>query len=213
VDFDFLVLLLAGGWALLQWLTRRAKAVSDGDQPSAAEADLEVRLRQRLERLQRRSTPGVRVQVKTSSSSPRDAALQEFRRQMERIMGIRPEAEYGPLGRHGSVSLEPAEEVEEAQSLEVPPEITNLEVLSERPQRVLVDQDEAAEAVIKRRLAVADAHGRATTKADHARFDQTIRAQTPVSKPPAVPKALQRGSPLKKAVVWSEILGPPVSRR
>ena len=115
----------------------------------------------------------------------------------------------GPAGRTPDRRLPSAEEVEERESLEVNPEVRSLETDPVRKARVEVDQDDEAERIAARRFAAAEAQGRPLTKADHRAFDARIR-QEPAD------KTATRGytaRQLRDAVVWREILGPPVSLR
>ena len=115
----------------------------------------------------------------------------------------------GPLGRRASTPLPSAEEVEEAESLESEPEVQSLEVVPVRPERAAVSQDEGAAQVAARRIAAAEARSGALTKADHLAFDQRIRQE------PADATAVRALSPqeLRRAVVWREVLGPPLALR
>jgi hypothetical protein len=126
-----------------------------------------------------------------------------------RELGRTLEQGSGPVGRAPDRRLPPAEEVEERESLEVTPEVRSLERDPGRQARVEVDQDDEAERIVARRMAAAEAQGRPLTKADHRAFDQRIR-QEPAD------KTATRGytaRQLRDAVVWREILGPPVSLR
>jgi hypothetical protein len=127
--------------------------------------------------------------------------LRELERNLEEAGGVRT--------RPAPVPLPEAEDVEERTSLEEPENVISLETPVVRKQRVRVDYDEAAEAVEQRRVAAAAARSGELTKADHARFDQKIRQQ------PADHTAVRRYTPaqLRDAIVWREILGPPVSER
>lgn len=95
------------------------------------------------------------------------------------------------------------------------PLVRSLEEDFHRPEREIVilggDQDELQ----RRRVAWAEERNRALTAADHRRFDARIRAPHQdepeaalVSPAPAGP--MQR---LRQAVVWRELLGPPVGLR
>ena len=121
--------------------------------------------------------------------------LERLLRQLERAM---------EQGR-----LPPAEEVEERETLEVGPTVESLETDVRRPERARVDQDDEAERIIARRAAAASARSGPLTRADHAAFDQRIRQE------PADHTAVRALTPqqLRDAVVWREILGPPVSER
>ena len=108
----------------------------------------------------------------------------------------------GPAGRAPDRRLPAAQEVEEreAQSLEIDPR---------RRERAVVDQDDTAEQVIARRLAAAEANAAPRTRADQVALDSRIR-QEPADKTATRGYTLQQ---LREAVVWREILGPPVSMR
>jgi hypothetical protein len=105
--------------------------------------------------------------------------------------------------------LQPAEEVEERDSLEVDPEVRGLEAEPAREERALVDQDDEAEQIVQRRLAAAEGHLTPLSAADHQVFDQRIR-QEPADKTATRAYTMKQ---LRNAVVWREILGPPVSLR
>ncbi len=126
-----------------------------------------------------------------------------------RELGRTLEQGSGPVGRAPDRGLPPAEEVEEGESLEVTPEVRSLERDPGRQARVEVDQDDEAERIVARRMAAAEAQGRPLTKADHRAFDERIRQEV-------ADKTATRGytaRQLRDAVVWREILGPPVSLR
>ena len=115
----------------------------------------------------------------------------------------------GPAGRAPDRVLPSAEETEEGASLEVAPEVRSLETGTARPGRAVVDQDDEAEAVIARRLQAAEEHAAPRTRADYQAFDARIRQE-------AADKTTAAGSRARRlweAVVWREILGPPVSLR
>jgi hypothetical protein len=115
----------------------------------------------------------------------------------------------GPAGRAPDRRLPPAQEVEERESLEVAPEAQSLEVDPRRGERAVVDQDDEAERVIARRLAAAEANAAPRTWADRVALDSRIR-QEPADKTATRAYTVQQ---LREAVVWREILGPPVSMR
>jgi hypothetical protein len=115
----------------------------------------------------------------------------------------------GPVGRPAARRLPSAEEVEDREVLEVAPEVESLERDPGRAERAAVDQDDQAEQVIARRAASAASRAGGRTPADHQRFDQRIR-QEPADH--TATRALTQQQ-LRDAVVWREILGPPVSLR
>jgi hypothetical protein len=100
------------------------------------------------------------------------------------------------------------EEVEQRESLESEPEVVSLEQEVRRASRREYTQDEDAEKLVQKRIAAASRDA-ARSKADHLEFDRQIRQEP----------AEHTGTPayttkqLRDAVVWREILGPPVSER
>jgi len=132
-----------------------------------------------------------------------ESLLREFQRALEEGAGS------GPLGRPSTTPLPTAEEVEERESLESEPEVVSLETAVVRPERSQISQDEGAERLVARRIAAADARSGAHTRVDHAAFDQRIRQQ------PADATTVRSATPeqLRRAVVWREVLGPPVALR
>ncbi len=117
-----------------------------------------------------------------------------------------PATERGPVGRRARAALPSAEEVEERESLEVEPQVVSYdELVGSRPARAVEDLDETAEAVVRRRIAEAEARNREHRPANHEAFHQKIAADA------GAPMAPPRLSPaqLRSALVWREILGPP----
>jgi len=88
----------------------------------------------------------------------------------------------------------------EGQSLELDPA---------RGERAVEDLDDEAERVVEQRIAAAEANLRPLSETDHRMFDERIRQE------PADKTATRTYTPkqLRDAVVWREILGPPVSLR
>ncbi len=127
-------------------------------------------------------------------------------------MAQTPQTERGPLGRHSATQLPSAEDIEERTSLEDqgslerPGRLGSEELLRSR-LRVVVDQDEAAEAVVQRRIREVEARNRPLNAADHAAFDQTIRQGDALD---AAGKRYPTDQ-LRQAFIWREILGPPKS--
>ena len=126
-----------------------------------------------------------------------------------RTLGRTLDQAAGPMGRAPDRRLPPAEDVEEGQSLETMPRVRSLETEPQRPERVRVDHDDDAEQLVARRIAAAEARSGPRTRADHQAFDQRIRRE-PADK--TATRSLTRRQ-LRDAVVWREILGPPVSLR
>ena len=115
----------------------------------------------------------------------------------------------GPLGRAPGVRLPGAEESEEGTSLEAPARVVSREDPVTRKERLPVDQDDEAEQIEARRIAAAEARSGPLRAADHVAFDQRIR-QEPADHT-ATPTF--RAEKLRQAVVWRELLGPPLGLR
>ena len=131
--------------------------------------------------------------------------LRELERSLEEVA-----AQSEPARRPPVPPLPDDEDVEERESLEEPERVVSLETEVHRPARVRYDQDSGAEDLVRRRIAAAEARSGSITRADHKRFDARIRQE------PADHTAVRRGySPaqLRDAIVWREILGPPVAER
>lgn len=127
-----------------------------------------------------------------------ESVLREFERALEQA---------GPSGRSARTPLPRAEEVEDGESLEMEPEVGSLETEVRREVRRPVDQDDEAEQVAARRIKAAAARDQVRSKADHAEFDKRIRQE--VADKTATPGYTTQQ--LRDAVIWREILGPPVS--
>ncbi len=76
----------------------------------------------------------------------------------------------------------------------------------------VLDLDEEAEDLVQRRIDQAEARNHAISDADYAAFEKKIRkVQQPVAVPVAAP-AIQPVD-LRQAIIWNEVLSPPVSLR
>ena len=213
MDGEGIVWIIAVGWVILSWIMKAIRgAAGQAGKPKDDQLDIDLekpdahdlrerRARLRMERARRRMN---------KTPPPREDALADLRRELERVMGVHVEEEHGPKGRRASVRLESAEEVEDVESLEEEPVVTSLETSGERAPRVEVDQDSLIEEITRRRIAVAEAHSRPITRADHQRFDEKIRAAAVPAEKPAVAGPRQG---LRQAFIWSEVLGKPVSER
>jgi hypothetical protein len=71
-----------------------------------------------------------------------------------------------------------------------------------------VDYDDEAEAIVQRRIRSAEERDHALSKIDHQAFDSRIRAAADATR-----VARPRLESLRKAMIWREILGPPVALR
>lgn len=99
---------------------------------------------------------------------------------------------------------------EEAESLEVEPEIQSLENLARRRERVVVDHDDEISELVRVRTEWAERYAKPKTPAEHRDFDRKIREAKPAAPPTVDEKRLAR---LRQAVIWMEVLGKPVSLR
>jgi hypothetical protein len=128
-----------------------------------------------------------------------ELVLREFQRALEQADSSGQRAEQEPW----------TEEIDEQQSLEVEPEVRSLEQDVRREVRKRVDQDDEAEQIEVRRIQAAAARDATRTRADRADLDQGIRQE------PADHTATRgyTAKQLRAAVVWREVLGPPVSMR
>jgi hypothetical protein len=136
------------------------------------------------------------------------SALERMLKQLGAELGQLEGGQQGPMGRDAKVELPSAEEVEEREILDRP--VRRVErVPVVRETRVVVDHDEEAGALLQRRLAVATEHNRPRTLADHGAFDAKIR-QAPAQ---VRSKARFNAKQIRQAIVWREILGPPLGLR
>jgi hypothetical protein len=170
-----------------------------------------------LPRTRRQPRPG-RVerpaQRAPEAPSPAASAEEEWRTELERVFGIPVPGQTGPVGRRPDQRLPSAEEEEELTSLESEPELVNIdEVALEQPPRPTYDQDTGAEELVRRRIAAGEARSGGLTRADHARFARMVRAAPQEPAPTDRTAVRARRLSVREAVVWKEILGPPVGLR
>ncbi|HUG27235.1 MAG TPA: hypothetical protein VMK53_02980, partial [Gemmatimonadales bacterium] len=106
-------------------------------------------------------------------------------------------------------------EVEEAESRSLEqfePEVRSMEDDFHRPEREVVVLGGDQEALQAGRVAYAENRNRALTAADHRRFDARIRApQAPVPSVEADAPPDARLLRLRQAIIWREVLGPPIA--
>ena len=145
------------------------------------------------------------IRVGVDATQEEGSRLERMLRDLQRT--LEEAADSG--GNYGGLQLPPAEEVEERQSLEVEPEVVSLENEVRREARVRVDRDDEAGEFEARRVQAAAARDATRTRADHAAFDHRIR-QEPADHT-ATPAYTAKQ--LRDAVVWREILGPPIALR
>ena len=177
-------LILGALWVLMNVLSGRKKAPPPDSEPP--------------ERLPPDYSPPDATQ---REGSRLEMVLREFQRSLENAeVSVR---------RHAGEPLPDDEDVEERQTLESEPEIVSLEQEVRRPSRREFTQDADVEQLVLRRITAAATRDTARSKADHVQFDERLR------KEPA-DQTSTRGytaKQLRDAVVWREILGPPVSER
>ena len=152
----------------------------------------------------RRTVPPPPRQSLPDATQREGSRLELVLRQFEQALD-----EASTVGRQERVGLPDDEDFEERESLEREPTIISLEEEVSRPSRQAYTQDQDAEDLVQRRIAAAAVRDSARTRADHLAFDQRIRKE-PAEHTAAVRYGTQQ---LRDAVVWREILGPPVSMR
>jgi hypothetical protein len=147
-----------------------------------------------------RVEPSSRPDATQREGSRLEQVLREFEQALEQA---------DPTGRQARFPLPDAEEFEERESLETEPEVVSLEREVLRAPRREFTQDEGAEQLVARRITAASVRDSARTKVDHGKFDSQIRQE------PADHTATRghTAEELRRAVVWREVLGPPVSLR
>ena len=164
------------------------------------------------QRQQRRSTTSLPQRSDQEVSRPGqpttfDELLAEMRGQLEQGQQAKQhEAQERATWQH---QLPDYEEIEDTTSLEIEPEVVSLEVEPYHVERARIDQAAATEALVQQRIAAAELRNREWRLEDHRRFDQKIRESSEVT--------VRRVSPatrsLRQAMIWNEVLQPPVSLR
>jgi hypothetical protein len=223
MDELWLVLVFFYLGATLFGRAMKKRAGQSDDADAAEDAKLE---RQRAEREARRQAArrAARSRPQVSGPAPPEGAdlgtrgTQGEARSLEALfrgLGIEIELPEGePLARQPGAPRRPPlpepDDPEEARSLEGRSvEGEALDVEPGREERAVVVADAAAEAVVRRRIEAAEARSHALTAADHAEFHRRITAAAPAARRPASVSL----SELRRAVVWRELLGPPLALR
>jgi hypothetical protein len=147
---------------------------------------------------------------RTGQPSTFEELLAEMRGELDRAKQKEQQQEADAGAESWERELEGAEEVEDRTSLEEEPEIVSLEVERYRPERpVEIAESDATEVLVQKRIAAAELRNREWRLDDHRQFDAAIRAPKPVE--------VRRLSPahqtLRQAIIWNEVLQPPVSLR
>lgn len=122
--------------------------------------------------------------------------------------GQRPRPKSKALKRLPPSEVEPWD-VEEGESLEVEAREISSEEIGARPLPAPIDYDDEASALVQRRIDEAERRNGALVPEDHRRFDAAIRTTTPAAVPPPENRALA----LRRAMIWHEVLSPPLSLR
>jgi hypothetical protein len=145
-----------------------------------------------------------------SPGPPVRKAPETFEELLAEMRGQSEHAREDRIGdRAEAGALPSAEEVEERQSLEIEPVVVSLEVPVREPGREAADDRMVAtQRAIDERLRAAEARNRSWRLSDHERFDAEIRRVRP-----DVTRVRSARPPMRQAIVWREILGPPVGLR
>jgi hypothetical protein len=139
--------------------------------------------------------------------------LEEILREMERALDPSTQVP-DPVSQGGwDVGEADVEEVESLDDYE--PEVVSREDLSnfERPEREVVVLGGDQEELQRRRTQYAEVRSKALTRADHDRFDAEIRKPQKVAIVDPGEPASARVLRLRQAIIWREVLGPPVAMR
>lgn len=192
---------------------KRAREERESAHPPGAPADNDpaeggLSLEKILREIERVKTEAERRQV-PQKPVPAPRAQLSRKAPTARQWG-KPSAERGPMGRKARVSLADASEAEEGRSLEVEERVMSFdEGVSERAGRVIVDHDEAAERVVQGRIDAAAHRTRAGREAAYQAQQKSDR-DAASARSQAAKAATER---MRSAIIWREILGPPVGLR
>ncbi len=159
---------------------------------------------------QKRRVPKPQRPVKPKVTYP-DPAPEAWRKPTAPASSTSRTSTAGPSGRASrSVAIESSGGWEETASLEIEEQVESLEERGTgRSLRVRVDRDDEAAGVAEGRKVAAASRDGATLPEDHRAFDHEIRTPAVV----AVGRDRITGSELRKAFIWTEVLGRPVSER
>lgn len=156
---------------------------------------------------ERPRVPRREPQAPTRRAETFEDLLAEMRGQLDEARRMEEEAErVATIERAREV--ESWEEVEDIATLEREAEVVSLEVEPARAERPAYSTDAQAEAVVQRRIAVAEQRNRAWRLDDHRKFDQAIRQPAAVATRPRADAVN-----LRQAMIWGEILDRPVGLR
>jgi hypothetical protein len=154
---------------------------------------------------------------RTVGQPPRDATqregsqLEQLLRELGRTLDQAGQQSRRPTVRTlpSTRAQRPGKPVRKAEPLVPASEGRSLEADVPPDERAVEDLDDEAERVVEQRRAAAEANLRPLSEADHRVFDERIREE-PADKPAVRTYTAKQ---LREAVIWREILGPPVSLR
>ena len=187
MDSETILYLVLGGFFLVSQIRRALTAGREAPRPGPSEL----------------GDPAPSAPPQATPAYRQGGRLQQVLREFERAL-----EQADAAGREVKLPL-PEEEVEERESLEAEPEVVSLEREVRRAARQEFTQDQDAEQLVARRITAASARDSARTRANQVKVDSGIRQE-------AADHTATRGytvEQLRRAVIWREILGPPVSER
>jgi hypothetical protein len=187
MDSETILYLVLGGFFLVSQIRRALSAGREAPRPGPSELE----------------DPAPPAPPQATPAYRQGGRLQQVLREFERAL-----EQADAAGREVRLPL-PEEEVEEPESLEAEPEVVSLEREVRRAPRQEFTQDQDAEQLVARRITAASARDSARTRADRVKVDSGIRQEV-------ADHTATRGytaEQLRRAVIWREILGPPVSER
>jgi hypothetical protein len=155
-------------------------------------------------------TPPTGLDPSQAEGSRLEQILREFEQALEQSTTVP-----APTETRGGWDA-PGEEFEERASHDdLEPEVESREGLEnfDRPEREVVVLGGDQDALYRSRMAYAEVRSKALSKGDHAAFDARIRAPQTVQKVQADKATTARTMELRKAMIWREVLGPPVALR
>jgi hypothetical protein len=152
-----------------------------------------------------------RVQQRVQQPTSFDELLEEMRRQVEeaRQRGGHPDAVGSDTW--SDPYEDESELIEDRSVWEEDPTVVSMEVEPIERARETIDHDSEAELIAQRRIQEALARNRAWRLQDHREFDNEIRDLPDQSS--RKERVVRRKMPIREAMIWREILSPPVAMR
>ncbi len=155
-------------------------------------------------------------EARTRPLASRPTTMEELLREMRgQLEGAQQRKVAGPVTTRpggqrrlpAAPRIEPVEDDIEGESIEVGERIV-VRAETRRLVPAVVDYDDSASALVQRRINAAQARNVAWSPEGHADFDSRIRTKEPAKAP-----AASRGLTLRRAIIWHEVLSPPVALR